>query len=83
MLFVGQDVSIDCLQGANIVLWGVLLMLQASTNNFGAFFALRFLLGMLTQCMFVTISSDAGQRGLRNVRVLRGPLLDLDYLHVL
>ena len=31
--------------GCNIVVWGALLMLQASTTSFGAFFALRFLLG--------------------------------------
>lgn len=51
MLSVDQEVTIDCLQGVNIVLWGALLMLQASTDNFGAFFALRFLLGMSAQCM--------------------------------
>ncbi|KAG8218727.1 hypothetical protein J3R82DRAFT_4396 [Butyriboletus roseoflavus] len=49
MLSVGQDVIVDSVQGVNIVLWGALLMLHASTNNFGAFFALRFLLGMLIQ----------------------------------
>ena len=31
--------------GGNIVVWGILLMLHAATDNFGAFFALRFLLG--------------------------------------
>lgn len=33
--------------GVNIVLWGIVLMLHATTSSFGAFFALRFLLGKL------------------------------------
>lgn len=32
--------------GANIVLWGILLMLHSVANDFGSFFALRFLLGI-------------------------------------
>jgi hypothetical protein len=31
----------------NIVVWGVVLMLHAVGTSFGAFFALRFLLGMI------------------------------------
>jgi hypothetical protein len=33
------------LLGVNVCLWGVMLMLQATTTNFGAFFALRFIMG--------------------------------------
>lgn len=33
--------------GANIIIWGVVLMCHATTTSFGAFFALRFILGML------------------------------------
>ena len=33
------------LSGCNVIVWGAILMLQASTTHFGAFFALRFLLG--------------------------------------
>ena len=31
--------------GANIIVWGIVLMLQAVGMSFGAFFALRFILG--------------------------------------
>lgn len=55
MLSVGQEVTADDVQGVNIVLWGALLMLHASTNNFGAFFALRFLLGMLVHLSLSSI----------------------------
>jgi len=37
----------DKIPGVNIVIWGALLMLHAATTSFGAFFALRFLLGRL------------------------------------
>ncbi|KAE9388672.1 MFS general substrate transporter [Gymnopus androsaceus JB14] len=37
--------------GVNIVLWGVVMMLHAVGTSFGAFFALRFLLGMLESCV--------------------------------
>ncbi|KAJ3490314.1 hypothetical protein NLI96_g1551 [Meripilus lineatus] len=38
-------------EGANIVIWGIILMLHAVTTSFGAFFALRFLLGMCESCV--------------------------------
>ena len=37
--------------GVNIVVWGAILMLHASTTSFRAFFALRFLLGMCECCV--------------------------------
>lgn len=37
--------------GANIIVWGAILMLHASTTSFHAFFALRFLLGMCECCV--------------------------------
>lgn len=40
-----SGVNIRPAAGANIILWGIILMLHAVTASFGAFFALRFLLG--------------------------------------
>ena len=37
--------------GGNIVVWGAILMLHAVPSPFGAFFALRFLLGMCECCV--------------------------------
>ncbi|KAF9075920.1 MFS general substrate transporter [Rhodocollybia butyracea] len=37
--------------GVNIILWGAILMLHAVGTSFGAFFALRFLLGMCECCV--------------------------------
>lgn len=39
--------------GANVIVWGVVLMLQAVGTSFSAFFALRFILGevpMILMC---------------------------------
>ncbi|KAJ3741220.1 MFS general substrate transporter [Lentinula detonsa] len=41
--------------GVNIVLWGAILMLHAVGTSFGAFFALRFLLGMCESCVAPTL----------------------------
>ncbi|KAG8218761.1 major facilitator superfamily domain-containing protein [Butyriboletus roseoflavus] len=37
--------------GANIFIWGIVLICHASANSFGAFFALRFVLGMCESCV--------------------------------
>ncbi|KAG9317546.1 MFS general substrate transporter [Chiua virens] len=50
-VYISQKLRLAKYLGTNIVVWGVLLMLQASTDNFGAFFALRFLLGMCESCV--------------------------------
>ncbi|KAH0840015.1 MFS general substrate transporter [Lanmaoa asiatica] len=50
-VYISQKLRLAKYLGVNIVLWGALLMLQASTDNFGAFFALRFLLGMCESCV--------------------------------
>ncbi|KAF9226480.1 MFS general substrate transporter [Gyrodon lividus] len=50
-VYISQKLRLAKYLGANIVVWGILLMLHASTNNFGAFFALRFLLGMCESCV--------------------------------
>jgi MFS transporter, ACS family, allantoate permease len=41
--------------GCNIVLWGIVLMLHAVPSSFGAFFALRVLLGMCESCVAPTL----------------------------
>ncbi|KAJ8590317.1 MFS general substrate transporter [Rhizopogon salebrosus TDB-379] len=50
-VYISQKLRLAKYLGGNIVVWGILLMLHASTNNFGAFFALRFLLGMCESCV--------------------------------
>ncbi|KAF9247229.1 MFS general substrate transporter [Melanogaster broomeanus] len=50
-VYISQKLRLAKYLGGNIVVWGALLMLQASTDNFGAFFALRFLLGMCESCV--------------------------------
>ncbi|OBZ71805.1 Allantoate permease [Grifola frondosa] len=37
--------------GANIIVWGIVLMLHAATTSFGGFFALRVILGMCESCV--------------------------------
>ncbi|KAG1770049.1 MFS general substrate transporter [Suillus occidentalis] len=59
-VYISQKLRLAKYLGTNIVVWGIILMLHASTNNFGAFFALRFLLGMcescVTPCLILIIS---------------------------
>ncbi|KAH7922466.1 MFS general substrate transporter [Leucogyrophana mollusca] len=50
-VYISQKLRLAKYLGGNIVAWGALLMLHAATNNFGAFFALRFLLGMCESCV--------------------------------
>ncbi|KAJ8590318.1 MFS general substrate transporter [Rhizopogon salebrosus TDB-379] len=50
-VYISQKLRLAKYLGGNIVVWGILLMLHASTDNFGAFFALRFLLGMCESCV--------------------------------
>ncbi|KAJ7228739.1 MFS general substrate transporter [Mycena pura] len=49
--YISQKLRVAKYLGANIVIWGILLMLQAVGTSFGAFFALRFLLGMCECCV--------------------------------
>jgi len=49
--FLAQRTRIAKYLGVNVCLWGLMLMLQATTESFGAFFALRFLMGMLESCV--------------------------------
>ncbi|KIM90714.1 hypothetical protein PILCRDRAFT_143473 [Piloderma croceum F 1598] len=50
-LYISQKFRLAKYLGVNIVIWGALLMLHAATTSFGAFFALRFLLGMCESCV--------------------------------
>ncbi|KAJ3575970.1 hypothetical protein NP233_g750 [Leucocoprinus birnbaumii] len=49
--YLAQKTRVAKYLGANIVLWGILLMLHSVANDFGSFFALRFLLGMCESCV--------------------------------
>lgn len=49
--YIAQKLRVAKYLGVNIVLWGIILMLHSVANSFGAFFALRFLLGMCESCV--------------------------------
>lgn len=44
-MYISQKLRIGKYLGANVVLWGIVMMLHAVPNSFGPFFALRILLG--------------------------------------
>ncbi|KAG6908963.1 hypothetical protein DXG01_002569 [Tephrocybe rancida] len=50
-VYISQKLRAAKYLGVNIVLWGIVLMLHAVGTSFGAFFALRVLLGMLESCV--------------------------------
>ncbi|TDL29351.1 MFS general substrate transporter [Rickenella mellea] len=50
-VYISQKLRLAKYLGCNIVAWGIILMLHAVTSNFGAFFTLRFLLGMFESCV--------------------------------
>ncbi|KZT24438.1 MFS general substrate transporter [Neolentinus lepideus HHB14362 ss-1] len=50
-VYISQKLRVAKYLGVNVVLWGAILMLHASTTSFGGFFALRFLLGMCESCV--------------------------------
>ncbi|KAG6857361.1 hypothetical protein H0H87_005664 [Tephrocybe sp. NHM501043] len=50
-VYISQKLRVAKYLGVNIVLWGIVLMLHAVGTSFGAFFALRVLLGMLESCV--------------------------------
>jgi len=50
-VYISQKTRVAKYLGVNIVLWGIILMLHSVGTSFGAFFALRFLLGMCECCV--------------------------------
>ncbi|KAJ7507722.1 MFS general substrate transporter [Mycena galericulata] len=50
-VYISQKLRVAKYLGVNIVLWGVVLMLHSVGTSFGAFFALRFILGMCECCV--------------------------------
>ncbi|KAI0028693.1 MFS general substrate transporter [Vararia minispora EC-137] len=50
-VYISQKLRLGKYLGTNVVLWGGILMLHAVPSSFGAFFALRFLLGMMESCV--------------------------------
>ncbi|KAH7920804.1 MFS general substrate transporter [Leucogyrophana mollusca] len=49
--YISQRMRLGKYLGANILVWGVVLLLHSVANSFGAFFALRFILGMCESCV--------------------------------
>ncbi|KAL5526502.1 hypothetical protein ACEPAF_8226 [Sanghuangporus sanghuang] len=49
--YIAQKLRLGKYLGVNVVLWGVILMLQAVPTTFAPFFVLRVLLGMLESCV--------------------------------
>ncbi|KAJ7129764.1 MFS general substrate transporter [Mycena epipterygia] len=50
-VYISQKLRVAKYLGANIIIWGIILMLHSVGTSFGAFFALRFLLGMCECCV--------------------------------
>ncbi|KAI0780563.1 MFS general substrate transporter [Trametes elegans] len=50
-VYISQKLRLAKYLGANIIIWGIVLMAHAATTSFGTFFALRFLLGMCESCV--------------------------------
>lgn len=50
-VYLSQKTRVAKYLGVNICLWGAILMLHSVGTSFGAFFALRFLLGMCECCV--------------------------------
>ncbi|KAH0587483.1 hypothetical protein H2248_006265 [Termitomyces sp. 'cryptogamus'] len=50
-VYISQKLRVAKYLGANVVLWGIVLMLHAVGTSFSAFFTLRVLLGMLESCV--------------------------------
>ncbi|KAK7056443.1 hypothetical protein VNI00_002998 [Paramarasmius palmivorus] len=50
-VYLAQKTRIAKYLGGNMVIWGIVLALHAIAPSFGAFFALRFLLGMCESCV--------------------------------
>ena len=46
-MYISQQLRLGKYLGANIVLWGVVMMLHVFPTNFGGFFSLRLILGKL------------------------------------
>lgn len=53
--------------GANVIVWGVILMLHAVTTSFRTFFALRFLLGECSSCILTIMEFNTGFKACANV----------------
>ncbi|THH12388.1 hypothetical protein EW145_g45 [Phellinidium pouzarii] len=50
-VYISQRLKLGKYLGVNVILWGIVLMLQAIPNTFGPIFFLRFILGMLESCV--------------------------------
>ncbi|OBZ71804.1 Allantoate permease [Grifola frondosa] len=50
-MYIAQRLRLGKYLGANIVAWGIVMMLHAVPRSFGSFFAMRLLLGMLESCV--------------------------------
>lgn len=44
-MYIAQQLRIGKYLGANIILWGIVMMLHVFPTNFGGFFMARFILG--------------------------------------
>ncbi|KZT61147.1 MFS general substrate transporter [Calocera cornea HHB12733] len=49
--YIAQRLPIAKYLGCNVVVWGAIVMLHAAAPEFGPFYALRFILGMLESCV--------------------------------
>ncbi|OJA16978.1 hypothetical protein AZE42_00562 [Rhizopogon vesiculosus] len=50
-VYIAQKLKLAKYLGANIIVWGIVLLCHALANSFQAFFVLRFILGMCESCV--------------------------------
>ncbi|KAF8211189.1 MFS general substrate transporter [Mycena galopus ATCC 62051] len=50
-VYISQKLRVAKYLGVNVCIWGAVLMLHSVGTSFGAFFALRFILGMCESCV--------------------------------
>ncbi|KAH9943049.1 MFS general substrate transporter [Epithele typhae] len=70
-VYISQKLRVAKYLGANIIIWGIILMCHAAAQSFGAFFALRVLLGMCESCvapiliLLITMFYKKDEQGVR------------------
>lgn len=83
-MYIAQKLRLGKYLGANVVAWGIVMMLLAVPNTFGPFFFLRLLLGLYRLIYLLKLNWLIGCLScLRNAGKLRGSDTRSYHIHVL
>lgn len=83
-MYISQKLRLGKYLGANIVLWGIIMMLHSVPETFGPFFVLRLLLGKPSNTSYQHfLIAHVKLSGVRNARELCRADTHPNYLHVL